>query len=104
MRKTNITKTQYFVKASDYDITAEIAVSFHDLDLRNRSMDRMDKKQAFVKWWARNKKQFRKYNTYCKIADLLKVHYSSIIHMERHRKPSHSYKKNTVDIIEFLKS
>jgi len=104
MRKTKITKTQYFSVLSDYDVTAETAVSIYDLDIRNRDMDRIDKKQALVKWWARNKKEFKKYNNLSRLAELLNLTHCSIIHLDRNRKPSHSYKENTLDINEFLKS
>ena len=89
---------------SDYDVTAETAVSIYDLDIRNRDMDRIDKKQALVKWWARNKKEFKKYNNLSRLAELLNLTHCSIIHLDRNRKPSHSYKENTLDINEFLKS
>ena len=102
MEQIRMTKNKSYIKDSDYDITAELTVAQFDLDLRNRTADFIDKKQCFAKWWFDNKNQFVRYNSYTRLAQLLKIHHATVIHLVRHRKATLNYKHNTKSIKEFL--
>jgi len=102
MEKTKIKKYNPIIIDSDYDITAELTVAQFDLDLPNRTVNFIDIKQYFTKWWFDNRSQFVRYKTYMAFAELLKLHHATVIHLVKRRKASYNYDDNIKNIKEFL--
>lgn len=103
MRKTKITKTNYFTNMTDHDQVAELAVILFGLDRKNRKQEVIDTKQAFVRWWYKNSKRCKKYKTLASISRLMNMNHASIIHLKKKRKPTLDYSENSAEICEFLK-
>jgi hypothetical protein len=88
----------------NYDRLLELAVSSYNLDERTRKMDQKDRVQFIIKWWLKNKKKFKKYTNTEKIAGLLKIKHSTVVHHYTYRKKSRIYEEETRCIKDFIES
>ncbi len=87
---------------NEMDNELEMCVFTFDLDKRGRKEELVDMKHVLIRWWDKNMKQFKAYNTMTSIAELMKVHHTTINHLQKHRKKSLRYNENTVIIKEYL--
>tara|TARA_R110002153_G_scaffold380_4_gene1884 strand:+ start:2731 stop:3051 length:321 start_codon:yes stop_codon:yes gene_type:complete len=106
MRTTKITKTGRFILRENtiFDQVMELAVSSYELDKKGRAQIKIDKKHFLVIWWKKNQNQFKKYKTMTNFSKLMRVHHSTINHLNKHRTPSLNYKENVECIKDFLNS
>jgi len=106
MRITKVTKNGFYPLRSEteYDVILELAVSSYDLDLRSRKEGVVDNRHYLVKWWTENIEKFQRYKTLDSLAKTLKLHHSSINHLQKHRIPSLRFEENVECIKDFLNS
>jgi len=87
---------------NDYDVLLELAVCTFDLDIKGRKENIIDMKHFIVKWWDKNNNKFLRYKTMTSVSELMKVHHSTVNHLQKHRKKSLSYSENIKNIRQFL--
>lgn len=87
-----------------FDVLLEMCVSSYDLDKKSRKAGLKDKVQYFILWWNKHKSKMKYYKSTVKLASLLKVDHSTIVHYTHRRKPTIFYSENTRCIDDFLNS
>ena len=87
---------------NEMDNELEICVFTFDLDRRGRREEVVDMKHLFIRWWDKNMNQFEAYKTMTSVAELMKVHHTTINHLQKHRKKSLRYNENTKGIKNYL--
>ena len=90
------------INDTDYDISLELAVCTFNLDVKGRKENVVDMKHFLVKWWDKNRKNFKRYKTMSSVANTMNVHHSTVNHLQKHRKKSLGYDENIRFIKEFL--
>jgi hypothetical protein len=91
-------------KMTSYDVMCELCVSSYSLDKKSRKSNLKDKVHFFVLWWMANRSKMVRYTSYMKIAELLKVDHSTIVHYVGTRKPTILFDENVKCINDFLNS
>lgn len=106
MKITKITKKGWYRQRekTEYDAVIELAVSSYGLSKRDRRELMIDNKHYLVTWWTKNIEKFEKYKTITSLGVLLKLHHATVIHLQKHRKPSLRYLENVECIKDFLNS
>jgi hypothetical protein len=90
------------LKNNNYDEICEYIARTYGLNDRTRKQSHIDNIQCFLKWWKKNLRKMRKYDTMGKVSLLIDRDRCVISHYLVHRKRSAEYQENTKELRDFL--